>query len=205
VNFKLLQAAGYLTAAFSISWAIYFVPEYFWLEKITADWSAGLLDLMGIVAYSWVSGSKAFVNEFEISQECTGIQVIGVFAGILIPLPRVGWKRKTLALAVVAASVFGANLIRIALQIWLLYAGIFPWSWIHYPGGLILGVISVAFLLVAADRFIPEIGDFAGSVIESLLAGVKVAGKANCSTISFPYSKRLHPFLTADSSLEEEP
>jgi len=52
VNFKLLQAAGYVTTAFSISWAIYFVPEYFWLEKITADSSAGLLNLMGIVAYS---------------------------------------------------------------------------------------------------------------------------------------------------------
>ena len=179
VNFKLLQAAGYVAAAFSISWAIYFVPEYFWLEKITADWSAGLLNLMGIVAYSWISGSKAFVNEFEVSQDCTGIQVIAVFAGILIPLPRVGWKRKTLALAVVAVSVFGANLIRIALQIWLLYAGIFPWSWIHYPGGLILGVISVAFLVIAADRLIPEIGDFAESVIESLLAGARVAGKTN--------------------------
>lgn len=179
VNFKLLQAAGYVTAALSISWAIYFVPEYFWLEKITADWSAGLLNLMGILAYSWISGSKAFVNEFEVSQDCTGIQVIAVFAGILIPLPRVGWKRKTLALAVVAVSVFGANLIRIALQIWLLYAGIFPWSWIHYPGGLVLGVISVAFLVIAADHLIPEIGDFAGSVIESLLAGAKVAGKTN--------------------------
>src|SRR3989304_9144737 len=96
VNFKLLQAAGYVTAAVSISWAIYFAPEYFWLEKIPADWSAGLLNLMGIVAYSWISGSKAFVNEFEVSQDCTGIQVIAVFAGILIPLPRVGWKRKTL-------------------------------------------------------------------------------------------------------------
>ena len=179
VNFKLLQAAGYVTAALSISWAIYFVPEYFWLEKITADWSAVLLSLIGTAAHSWVSANKAFVNEFEVSQDCTGIQVIAVFAGILIPLPRVGWKRKTLALAVVAVSVFGANLIRIALQIWLLYAGIFPWSWIHYPGGLILGVISVAFLVIAADRLIPEIGDFAESVIESLLAEVKVAGKTN--------------------------
>ena len=170
MNIKLLQAAGYVAAALSISWAIYFVPEYFWFEKLTADWSAGLLNLIGVVAYSWVTGGKAFVNEFEISQDCTGIQVIAVFAGILLPLPKVRWTKKTLALTVVAISVFGANLIRITLQIWLLYAGIFPWSWIHYPGGLILGVISVAFLVVAADHFIPEIGDFAGSAIESILA-----------------------------------
>lgn len=155
-------------AAVSIAWVIYDVPNYFWFEKMTADWAAGLLNLMGVTANSWASAGKAFLNEFEVTQECTGIQVIAVFAGILLPLPKVGWVKKALAMVIVALSVFGANLVRIALQVWLLYVGIFPWSWIHYPGGLILGVISVTFLVIVADRFIPEIGDFAESALGSL-------------------------------------
>jgi hypothetical protein len=41
-----------------------------------------------------------------------------------------------------------------------------PWSLAHYPTGLILGVFSVAFLIVVADYFIPEIGDLALSAID---------------------------------------
>jgi len=124
---------------------------------------------MGVSVSSWASPGRAFLNEFEVTQECTGVQVIAVFAGILLPLQGVRWTKKALALGVVAVSVFGANLVRIATQIWLLYVGIFPWEWIHYPGGLILGVISVAFLVVAADYFIPEIGDFVESTLGALI------------------------------------
>jgi exosortase/archaeosortase family protein len=109
------------------------------------------------------------VNEFEIERMCTGVQVIAVFAGILVPLPQVPWKRKLTAIASVAVLVFLANIARIALEVVLLYKGILPWSLAHYPTGLILGVFSVAFLVIVLDVFIPEIGDYAIGAIESFL------------------------------------
>src|SRR5208282_3172818 len=98
---------------------------------------------------------------------CTGVQVIAVFLGIVVAVPKVDLKRRVMALSVVAVSVHFANIGRIALEIWLLYSGILPWSLAHYPTGLILGVFSVAFLILAADVFIPEIGDLAFSVVDA--------------------------------------
>ncbi len=52
------------------------------------------------------------------------------------------------------------GLVRIALEIWLLYRGILPWKMAHGPVGVVLGIVSVMFLVLLADRFLPEIGDF---------------------------------------------
>jgi exosortase/archaeosortase family protein len=99
---------------------------------------------------------------------CTGIQVTAVFVGLLVPLPRVSWKRKAIAIVSVGIFVYLANILRIALEVILLYKGILPWSLAHYPTGLILGVFSVALLVIVLDLFIPEIGDYAIGAIESL-------------------------------------
>jgi exosortase/archaeosortase family protein len=112
---------------------------------------------------------RAFVNEFEIERMCTGIQVTAIFAGILIPFPRISWKRKATAIVSVAILIYFANIGRIAFEIWLLYAGILPWYLAHYPTGLILGIFSVAFLVIVLDHFIPEIGDYTIKATETLL------------------------------------
>jgi hypothetical protein len=72
------------------------------------------------------------------------------------------------AFGIVAVSVYFTNLGRIALEIWLLYNGILPWSLAHYPTGLILGVFAVAFLILVADHLIPEIGDLAFSAMDGI-------------------------------------
>ena len=91
---------------------------------------------------------------------------MAVFLGIIAAVPKVPLKKRILALSVVAVSVHMANVGRIAFEIWLVYNGILPWSLIHYPTGLILGIFSVAILIVAADYFIPQIGDMALSLID---------------------------------------
>ena len=159
----------YAVVAAGLAAGLYYLPDYFVLEKITADSSAALLNLIGIPAQSWVRDHRAFVNEFEIERMCTGVQVVAVFVGILVPLRRVQWKRKLTAIASVAVLVFLANIARIALEVLLLYKGILPWSSAHYPTGLILGVFSVAILVIVLDVFIPEIGDYAIGAIESFL------------------------------------
>ena len=106
------------------------------------------------------------MNQFEILRMCTGMQVIAVFLGIIIAMPKVALKKRLMAFGVVAVSIYLANIGRIALEIWLLYSGMLPWSLAHYPTGLILGVFAVAFLIIVADHFIPEIGDLAFSTLD---------------------------------------
>jgi exosortase/archaeosortase family protein len=158
----------YVAIAAALSVAFYYLPDYFLLEKITADHSAAALNWIGIPAASLVRDGRAFVNEFEIERMCTGVQVVAVFAGILLPLPRVAWKRKFVAIAGVAVLVYLANIGRIALEVFLLYKGVLPWYLAHYPTGLILGVFSVAFLVIAVDLFIPEVGDYAIKAAETI-------------------------------------
>jgi exosortase/archaeosortase len=49
----------------------------------------------------WTQGA-VFVSGlsfgYEIIRDCTGIQVIAVFAGLILPLPRGTWSRKALSL-----------------------------------------------------------------------------------------------------------
>jgi exosortase/archaeosortase family protein len=151
----------YFFLVVALSASFYYLPNYFILEKITADHSAALLNWIGVPAASRVTEGRAFVNEFEIERMCTGIQVTAIFAGILIPFPKIAWRRKATAIASVAVLIYFANIGRIVLEVWLLYARILPWYLAHYPTGLILGVFSVAFLVIVLDHFIPEIGDYA--------------------------------------------
>ena len=151
-----------------IALVVYYLPDYFLLEKITAEHSAILMGLIGMKGTVWMQGHQVFLNEFEIQRMCTGVQVIAVFLGIIVAMPKVSIRKRIIAFSVVAVSVYFANLGRIALEIWLLYSGKLPWSLAHYPTGLILGVFSVAFLIIAADHFIPEIGDLAFSALDGL-------------------------------------
>jgi exosortase/archaeosortase family protein len=161
-----LAAVKFLAVASTIAIVLYYLPDYYMYEEFVAQNSQALMQAIGIKAIIWSQDGKVFLNEFEIQRMCTGVQVIAVFLGIIVAIQKVPLKKRVTAFAVVAVSVHVANIGRIAFEIWLLYSGILPWSLAHYPTGLILGVFSVAFLILAADFFIPEIGDLAISLVD---------------------------------------
>jgi exosortase/archaeosortase family protein len=161
-----LNVTRVIVIASTIAVVLYYVPNYYLYERIVAEHSAALMEVIGIKATIWTQGNRVFLNQFEIQKMCTGVQVMTVFLGLIVAIPKVAVRKKILAFSVVAVGVHLANIGRIALEIWLLYNGILPWSLAHYPTGLILGIFSVAFLVVAADHFIPEIGDLAFSLID---------------------------------------
>jgi len=163
---ELLRVLG-ITSVVALT--VYYLPNYFFYEQLTAEHSAVLLQMIGIKSTVWYMGDRVFLNEFEIQRMCTGVQVIAVFLGIIVAMPKVALKKRALAFGTVAVSIYLANLGRIALEIWLLYNGVLPWSLAHYPTGLFLGVFAVAFLIVVADHFIPQIGDLAFSTFEGFL------------------------------------
>lgn len=156
----------FLGISAAIALVLYYVPNYFFYEKLTAEHSAALMELIGMKAIVWIENGKVFLNQFEIQRMCTGVQVTAVFLGMIVAIPKVALRKRIFAFTIVAVSVYFANIGRIAFEIWLLYVGVLPWSLAHYPTGLILGVFSVAFLIIVADHFIPEIGDLALSALD---------------------------------------
>jgi exosortase/archaeosortase family protein len=165
---QLIEILRFLTIAVGVALPVYYLPNYFLYEQIIAEHSAYVMGLVGLKSFIWYQGNSVFLNQFEIQKMCTGIQVIAVFLGIIVALPKTSIKKKILAFAIVAVSIYLANIGRIVLEIWLLYNGVLPWSLAHYPTGLVLGVFAVAFLIVIADYFMPAIGDMAFQLVESL-------------------------------------
>jgi exosortase/archaeosortase family protein len=160
------EAIRFLGITSAIALAVYYIPNYWFLENWTAQHSAIVMNMLGMKASVWYQGTDVFVNQFEVERMCTGVQVIAVFLGIIVALPRTAIKKKILAFGIIAVSVYFANIGRIVLEIWLLYSGLLPWSLAHYPTGLILGVFAVAFLVLVADHFMPAIGDMALSALD---------------------------------------
>ena len=151
-----------------IALAVYYIPNYWFLENWTAQQSAMVMNIVGMKATVWYQGNDVFVNQFDVQRMCTGVQVIAVFLGIIIALPGTSLLKKMLAFVTISISVYLANIGRIVLEIWFLYSGLLPWSLAHYPTGLILGIFAVAFLVIVADHFMPALGDLALSAFDAI-------------------------------------
>jgi len=160
------HAILYILAALVIILMVYYIPDYFFLERTTADHTAFLLNTLGVNVQSKIVGNNAFINEIQIVKDCTGIQVLAVFLGLLIPLPNASFKKKLLTLIVLSALLYVANVLRIALEFWLIYFDILPWTLAHYPLSLLLGILGVLILVFVTDRLLPEFGNFIFHVIQ---------------------------------------
>lgn len=150
----------YALVAVIIILTVYYLPNYFLLEKATSDHAAWLLNSLGLQVDANVVGGSAYLADIKVVKDCTGVQVIAVFIGLLLPLPKAPWRMKLLALATVIACVYAANVLRIALEFWLVYYGILPWDLAHYPLSLLLGIMGVVILVLVTDRLLPEFGGF---------------------------------------------
>jgi len=170
---KITELLRFLVITLGVAIPVYYLPNYFLYEQLIAEHSAYIMGLVGLKSFIWHQGNSVFLNQFEIQRMCTGIQVIAVFLGIIVALPKTSIKKKALAFGIIAVSIYLANIGRIVLEIWLLYNGVLPWSLAHYPTGLVLGVFAVAFLIVVADRFMPVIGDMAFQLVEGCRRFIK--------------------------------
>jgi len=162
-----------------------------WLEKITASTSSDTLRAFGISANCAVQGEEAFLTLFggdrpvmvTIIRECTAINVFSVMAGLIIPLRRASWARKTLGVIFSGVVLFLMNVSRITLTVFLTGFDVPPFSWYftsptievyHYPISFMYGVIGVALLVLMVNRWIlPELGYTLLGVSESVSSLVK--------------------------------
>ena len=150
----------YIAAVAIIILMMYYLPNYFFLEKATADNTAFLLNSLGMSVQTKVVSENVFLADVKVVKDCTGVQAIAVFFGMLLPIPNAPLKKKLLTLVIVSAFLYVANVLRIALEFCLVYLNILPWSLAHYPLSFLLGIIGVFILVFVADHLLPEFGDF---------------------------------------------
>jgi len=160
----------FVAAVAAIILIIYYLPNYLFLEKATADHTAFLLNSLGMSVHTKVINEDVFLADIKIVKDCTGVQVIAVFFGILIPIPNAPLKRKILTLVIVSILLYVANVLRIALEFCLVYLNLLPWVLAHYPLSLLLGIIGVFILVLITDRLLPEFGDFIFSITRTRAA-----------------------------------
>lgn len=151
---------AYVVVAAIIVLITYYVPNYSFLEKATAVHTASLLNFLGMSVQTKTIGDSVFLADIRIVKDCTGVQVMAVFLGMLIPLPNAPIRKKFLTLMIVSVFVYAANVLRIALEFWLVDTGVLPWVLAHYPLSLLLGIVGVSVLVLVTNRTMPEFGDF---------------------------------------------
>jgi len=92
-----LTAVQFLAVASTIAIVLYYLPNYYMYKEVVAQNSQTLMQAIGINGVTWSQGGKVFLNEFEIQRMCTGVQVIAVFLGIVVAVPKVDLKRRVMA------------------------------------------------------------------------------------------------------------
>jgi len=175
-NANIREVLKYFLAVALISIIVNLLPSY-WLEEITANVSSIIFSYLGLVS-SWFSNEmNAYIQVGDgvktltigIIRECTGIHVIAIFIGLVLPLKRGEPKRKLLAILLASAILFLLNITRVLLTIGLIFFEVFPFSIIflnptvetfHYPLSYLYGVFGVFLLIISIDRLVlPELGD----------------------------------------------
>jgi len=74
----------YVVAAAAIIVVVYYLPNYFFLEKLVADHAAVLLNAAGLQVQTELVGENVLLANIKIVKDCTGVQVIAVFLGMII-------------------------------------------------------------------------------------------------------------------------
>ncbi len=179
------DAMIYTMLFIAITWGFTLVSTR-WLEQLTAQAVGSALRVIGLLSSWGVQEGDAYLSlvgengliRVTIIRECTAINVFAIVVGLILPLKTGSLKRKSLGIVFSAALLFLMNVSRIMLTVYLTGFNVPPFSWYftnptvevyHYPISFIYGVIGVAILIVALNRWIlPELGDTLFGIIDSI-------------------------------------
>jgi exosortase/archaeosortase family protein len=158
------------------------------VEAITAQTATWALTLFGHSA-TWEQSNGytilTLVGEktvtVSIIRECTALNVLGVMAGLILPL-RASWLRRVISIGFAGLLLFALNIPRIAFTLYLTAYDTWPFTLIvergletyHYPISFAFGVIGVAVTVLAVSRWVtPELSDTLLLIIDGVIGFVK--------------------------------
>jgi len=177
----------YVSAFIVILWIFNVVPSEV-VEAITAQTATWALTLFGHSA-TWEQSNGyttlTLVGEktvtVSIIRECTALNVLGVMAGLILPL-RANWLSRVIGVGFAGLLLFILNIPRIAFTLYLTAYDTWPFTLIigrsletyHYPISFAFGVIGVAVTVLAVSRWVtPELSETLFLIIDRVIGSVK--------------------------------
>lgn len=184
---SLKYIALYATSFVVILLVFYIIPSGP-VEVLTAETSAWALTIFGYAA-SWgqlggettltLSGQR--IVTVSIVRECTALNVLGVMAGLILPL-KTSWAKRLTGVALSSVLLFALNIPRIALTVYLTAYDTWPFTLLtgrsletyHYPISFAFGVVGVAVtILIVAKWTTPELEETLLGVADKTVELVK--------------------------------
>jgi archaeosortase A (PGF-CTERM-specific) len=153
-------AAGAAAIAGLIYFGIEKTPLAPWLIKTVAFQSGSLLNLF--TGNINVVGENIFYNgSFTVSIifACTAVQSMVLFVGMILPLAKVGAKRKCYGLLLTVVPIYFLNLIRNAFITYLLGTNTTDFYMAHNIIGKGASLIALIVLLLIVVKVLPELFD----------------------------------------------
>ena len=177
----------YVASFAAILLCFYIIPSGY-MEALTAMTSTWALAVFGHAA-SWgqLGGQTTLtligqrVVTVAIVRECTALNVLGVMAGLILPL-RTGWGKRLAGVALSGALLFTLNIPRIALTVYLTAYDTWPFTLIagrsletyHYPISFAFGVIGVAVTILMVVKWTtPELAETLLGIVDKATGFVK--------------------------------
>jgi len=146
--------AFYLALVATLSAWLILVPNYSQFEILTAESSAFTLRLLGYQVNTRLVGPAVFLDSFEVTRECAGVQAIvslGIFYGLL---PGTSRRCRALVVSAAVSGIYLANVARITIELTMYFQHLLRWTVIHDYFGFGFSSISVILVLFFAGRLI---------------------------------------------------
>lgn len=152
---KLKRGVVFLVTALVVALPLLYWPYMEPLQRLVTLHGAALLRFFGLPATS--QGLSIFLPGFElvITRECTAIEALAVFAGVILATPT-KWSRKLLVLLLVLGLLHVGNLLRLVVVGWLAYSGVTTLGFAHGVVGYLLSLVGVLVFSYATFRLLPE-------------------------------------------------
>jgi exosortase/archaeosortase family protein len=168
-------------------WVFYNIPSD-WFEALTAQTATGTLTLVGQAA-SWQQIDKyttiTMLGQRSVTvaiiRECTALNVLGVMAGLILPLKASATKRVS-GVTLSGLLLFTLNIPRILFTVYLTAYDVWPFTFIadrsletyHYPISFAFGVIGVAVTVLAVSKWAtPELSETLLGIVDKTAGYVK--------------------------------
>ena len=162
-----ISCLNWIAGATFIAGMIYFgielTPLQLWLRQVVAAHSGWFLHVVTGESVA-IEGENALHIVYKSSTvrlifACTAVQAMVIFVGMILPLQKVGIKRKILGLIVTVIPVYILNFMRNALVCFLDGNNITDFSTAHNIIAKVGALISLVILLFVVIKIIPEIFD----------------------------------------------
>jgi exosortase/archaeosortase family protein len=177
----------YIAVFIVVVWVFNVIPSES-VEALTAQTTVWALVIFGH-AVTWEQSNRYTTltllgqNTVTVSiiRECTALNVLGVMAGLIIPL-KASWARRVTGVILAGLVLFVLNIPRIALTVYLTAYDTWPFTLIaersletyHYPISFAFGVIGVAVTILAVSRWAtPELSETLLIIIDEVTGSGK--------------------------------